>query len=409
MAALLRRLGNSLFPLSCGAGQVMKWNGAAWACASDGPSNAFVLGGNAFSSITSLGSLDNNIVQIIANGSPIMRFDPDAISPNIIAGHSGNAVSNSVRGATIGGGGAAAGTDPIDVSTAPNVVTDHYGTVGGGATNRAGDGDAFPVSASFATVGGGQLNIASGVHATVGGGILNIASGDRSTVIGGWQNEASGPHSTVIGGLLNQAVGLVSIAGGDLSQALGAYSIALGYKALTTASAHGSFVFSDTSAGQFGSGVPNEFLVAATGGIGLYTSKIFTTGCKLNPGGGQWNCFSSREFKRDFETVDSVAILDRVATLPITSWRYQDEPQSVRHLGPTAQDFHAAFGLGSDDVTIGVLDGSGVALAAIQGLNAKLEASLDEQRRENARLRAELSELRALKAEVASMRAAQQR
>jgi hypothetical protein len=38
-----------------------------------------------------------------------------------------------------------------------------------------------------------------------------------------------------------------------------------------------------------------------------------------------------------------------------------------------AQDFHAAFGLGTDDKHIATVDADGVALAAIQGLNQKLE------------------------------------
>jgi trimeric autotransporter adhesin len=48
-----------------------------------------------------------------------------------------------------------------------------------------------------------------------------------------------------------------------------------------------------------------------------------------------------------------------------------------------AQDFHAAFGVGPDERHITTVDADGVALAAIQGLNRKLEAS----RRENAELR----------------------
>jgi hypothetical protein len=53
----------------------------------------------------------------------------------------------------------------------------------------------------------------------------------------------------------------------------------------------------------------------------------------------------------------------------------------VIHIGPTAQDFHAAFGLGSDDETIGTVDADGVALAAIQGLdqdNQDLKARVAE-------------------------------
>jgi hypothetical protein len=35
MAVFMNRLGNALFPLNCTTGQVMRWNGTAWACAND--------------------------------------------------------------------------------------------------------------------------------------------------------------------------------------------------------------------------------------------------------------------------------------------------------------------------------------------------------------------------------------
>jgi hypothetical protein len=49
-------------------------------------------------------------------------------------------------------------------------------------------------------------------------------------------------------------------------------------------------------------------------------------------------------------------------------WNYKSEDATVRHIGPTAQDFYAAFGLGGDDRSISTIDPSGVALAAIQEL-----------------------------------------
>lgn len=69
------------------------------------------------------------------------------------------------------------------------------------------------------------------------------------------------------------------------------------------------------------------------------------------------------------EPVDGFAILDRVATLPISCWRYRWEDAHVRHLGPMAQDWAATFGLGSDDTRIPVVDASGVALLSIQALH----------------------------------------
>jgi hypothetical protein len=107
----------------------------------------------------------------------------------------------------------------------------------------------------------------------------------------------------------------------------------------------------------------------------------------MGAGAGTWNCSSSRDQKRDFADVNSRDILERVAALPVTSWRFKGEPVSVRHVGPTAQDFRAAFSLGSDDESIAQVDVSGVTLAAIQGLNVKLEAKIAEQADELAELR----------------------
>jgi trimeric autotransporter adhesin len=66
----------------------------------------------------------------------------------------------------------------------------------------------------------------------------------------------------------------------------------------------------------------------------------------------------------------------------------------VRHLGPTAQDFHAAFGLGGDDTGIGTVDIAGVTLLAVQALERRT-AELGERTREVESLRDEVAVLRA--------------
>jgi hypothetical protein len=84
---------------------------------------------------------------------------------------------------------------------------------------------------------------------------------------------------------------------------------------------------------------------------------------------------SDRNAKRDFAPVDSREILEKVAHLPIQTWVFKEDAL-VPHIGPMAQDFHAAFGVGPDDKHIATVDADGVALAAIQGLNRKLEDTL---------------------------------
>jgi hypothetical protein len=66
------------------------------------------------------------------------------------------------------------------------------------------------------------------------------------------------------------------------------------------------------------------------------------------------------------------AILDELAKLPISTWRYRWDPDDVRHLGPMAQDFAAAFGLGPDERVIDPTDAQGIALAAIQAVHEKV-------------------------------------
>ena len=303
-------------------------------------------------------------------------------SPSLIGGHPLNEVVAGLSGGTIGGGGGGSG---------PNLVHSQFSTIGGGYDNQAGVQAAN--SSDYATVSGGESNTASGRQSSVAGGSFNIASGDRSIVGGGVGNQASGADSTVGGGTTNSASGVFStVPGGYSNWAGGAASVAMGYRAIVLPNAGGSFVFSDSTNADFTSGTANEFLVGATGGIGLYTSKAYTTYCRLNPGGGSWDCSSSREVKRDFGPVDTRDALEKVASLSLSSWRFMNEPEGVRHLGPMAEDFRAAFGLGSDERSISSVDAQGVALAAIQGLNAKLDA----QAARMAQLEARLAELESL-------------
>ena len=104
---------------------------------------------------------------------------------------------------------------------------------------------------------------------------------------------------------------------------------------------------------------------------------------------------SDRNLKENFAPVDSREILEKVAVLPISGWNYKRNKDS-RHIGPMAQDFRAAFGLGSEDTSICTVDADGVALMAIQGLNQKVETDNAALRAENAELRARLEKLEQL-------------
>ena len=110
---------------------------------------------------------------------------------------------------------------------------------------------------------------------------------------------------------------------------------------------------------------------------------------------GVWTNNSDVNRKTVFAGINPREVLARVASLPITSWRYLGEDPSKRHIGPMAQDFWAAFGLGDDDKHIGTIDESGVALAAIKGLHQTVRQQMRAKAKEIAELKRKLRAIEA--------------
>jgi hypothetical protein len=222
----------------------------------------------------------------------------------------------------------------------------------------------------------------------------NRAYGFRSVVAGGWDNVAEVDAATVGGGLGNYARGDNStIPGGYLNLASGSNSFAAGTQA--NATKQGSFVWGDSASTDLISPAPNTFTVRASGGLWLGTTSTpsippghfleTSTGGYLSSA-GMWTDASDRALKHDVRPLDTRSVLEKVARMPITSWSYKAEKPSVRHIGPMAQDFYKAFGLGLDDKHIGTVDEGGVALAAIQGLYRQNQALRARLKAQNARL-----------------------
>jgi len=348
-----------------------------------------------------LGTTDNQALELWVNNGRAFRLEPGSTSPNVVGGHSGNSVTTGTVGAVLTGGGESGNS---------NRVTDNFGSVGGGRNNQAGDGAGVTADRPHATVSGGVSNTASGTQSFVGGGTTNTASGGSTVVAGGQSNTASGSFSAVGGGQSNSASGANSIIpGGLLNAASGNPSFAAGRRA--KAIHDGAFVWADSTNADFTSTATNQYLVRASGGVGLGTA---TPGHPLQVGdggtgtggngahcttGGVWTNGSDRNSKTDFAACDPAEVLEKVATLPIAQWRYKGEPESVYHMGPTAQDFRAAFGLGHDERFIGTIDADGVALAAIQGLHKivqEYERAMLAKNCEIAELRDRLEKLEAL-------------
>jgi hypothetical protein len=91
-----------------------------------------------------------------------------------------------------------------------------------------------------------------------------------------------------------------------------------------------------------------------------------------------------------------------MTALPVTTWRYKTADPAQRHMGPMAQDFYAAFNVGLDDKSICTVDEGGVALAAIQGLNQKLESEAKEKDTAIQNLENKLDELQAALKQLAA-------
>ena len=262
---------------NCQAGQYIQTvnEDGTVVCGSEPPGRH--LGGNAGtdSAANFLGTTDNQALELRTANVRSLRIEPSAelfedlpLTTNVIAGSRVNEVTPGVRGATISGGGAPAESRDLVGWAAPNRVTDHYGTVGGGFNNQAGDGAGSTSDSAFATVSGGIRNTASQYYSTIGGGVYNTASGGQSTVGGGYQNIASGNASTVGGGQDNRATGLWStVPGGSGNRAAGVNSFAAGSSA--RADHDGTFVWNSDAQRQFVSTAENQFLINAIGGVGI--------------------------------------------------------------------------------------------------------------------------------------------
>ena len=228
----------------------------------------------------------------------------------------------------------------------------------GGGTTASAD---YATAMGSGTTAGGNSSTAMGVR--------SIASGDFSTAMG-FETRASGVSSTAMGAA-STAAGLASVAMGTRANAQGV----------------GSFAFADRSSTEPFTALDNQFVVRAHGGIGFNSGT--NIGCDLPAGVGAWACTSSRLAKEGFADVDGEAVLAKLARMPIQRWSYLGTPAA--HVGPFAEDFWAAFGLGEGSTTITTVDADGIALLGVQ----TLERRTAELRAENAELLRRIEKLEA--------------
>ena len=260
----------------------------------------------------------------------------------------------------------------------------------GGESSRA---------SAFATFAFGDQTIVTGVDGAGFGGSNEV--GGTAGFTAGASNNVCGFGSVAIG--FTNTTGNIDASGnclagdGQGAVAIGYrvtadadYAVAIGHRA--SANNHsGVFVAGDESTTDSIEAVANnEFAARYAGGYRFRTNATLTTGCNLPAGSGVFSCSSSRFLKEHFGGVDGEEVLTRIRQVPVTSWSYIGERGAVRHLGPFAEDFRAAFGLGVDAQSIGLLDIDGVNFAGVKALDARTTDQAERIRQ----LEAEVAELR---------------
>jgi Chaperone of endosialidase/Head domain of trimeric autotransporter adhesin len=288
------------------------------------------------------------------------------------------------------GAGSAGGAD-ITAVTTPAGGGLQGGTESGAANLRLATtaSSAFDFGNPNGFVAGGQL-LAGAIPATGPGARVMwypAKAAFRTGYASGveWDDEYIGQYSVAMGRDVQAsatgaiALGRYAFATADHAVAIGSFasatapqSLALGRSVAVGPSNNGAIVIGDGSpGGPLTAFVRNQFSVRADFGYRLFSSAGLASGVTIAPGSSAWASVSDVTLKENFRDLDGEEVLARIARMPIREWNYKAQDAAIRHVGPTAQDFYAAFGLGEDPLRISTIDADGIALRAIQALEAR--------------------------------------
>lgn len=384
---------------------------------------------------------------VVVEGAEI--FDVEATRIEL-----GQATSASGHASTAMGSYTRASGDYSTAMGSSTTASGHASTVSGGRGNRAlgdysciGGGEDNELLGLHSVIAGGKTNRVSAAKATIGGGEANTIAGVcyGAVIGGGAANEIQSysEYSVIPGGFRNTAKGFFTFAAGLRAKALhegafvwadstdadfastaedqfairanggvridsgSSYGIALSLadRPLITRG-HDPFTSGNyQGAGRWGlfmephrlvAGIPavagKTFRVSSYNADSTINRDLLTVDQAGTVSATAFNPTSDRNAKENFTEVSPQEVLEKVAAMPISRWKFKQDP-NAEHVGPMAQDFHAAFGLGTDDKHIATVDADGVALAAIQGLNQKLTEELKRRDTENAELKLRLEKL----------------
>jgi hypothetical protein len=250
---------------------------------------------------------------------------------------------------------------------------------------------------------GEQCHALAGWSAAIGSGCYAYAD---YSFCAGHSGSTFGVASVSLGrGGITRGVGAVSVgyhceAAGDYSTAFGYYTtaknpntVSMGFQC--SANHNGSFVYCDFSNqnANLSTTAANQFMVKASGGFIFYTNAAATAGVSLAPGSGSWASLSDSTKKENFEPVIYTDILEKVKNVHVYTWNYKTQDKSIRHIGPTAQEFSRVFNFGENNTTINTVDIDGVNFAAVKAL-AEKTTLLNQKTQELDQALKELAELK---------------
>lgn len=253
----------------------------------------------------------------------------------------------------------------------------------------------------------GEASLSKGFH-SFSYGYKDTALGDFTLAMG-YNSKAEGEGSVAIG-YNTYTTNPYSVALGNNVQAVADRSFALG-SFVSTNNKNGSFILGDASNSTvLKNSTLNQMMMRFDGGYILYTNAATTLGNYVNTSSSGWSSISDRNKKENFEQLSGEEILRKLKGVPVSKWNYIDGSDDVKYIGPMAQDFYRAFGLGgTDSLGINSINIDGVNLAAVQALIIRTDelkkaqdelkvsnVKLDEQQVQIDAMRKELDELKAL-------------
>jgi hypothetical protein len=266
----------------------------------------------------------------------------------------------------------------------------------------------------------GHNSSALGTNSAIIGEESHVMSGYNHGYAMGYRDTIKGNYAVAIGhNAFAEGTGAVaigtnvrtdnpySVAIGNFSSAIADRSIAIG-SYVSTNFKNGAVIIGDGSTTVTTlAHLNNTMTMRFNNGYRLYTNSALTTGVYMNSGATAWVILSDRNTKENIEPIDGEELLSKIGNLSITKWNYIANDDATKFIGPMAQDFHAAFGLGGNDsLGISTLAYDGVNMAAIQALKYRtdkiqvLEDRVASQDEEIAALREELKALRELIEEI---------